>query len=82
VSNQSNGPSDPRCSRAWKRRGMSFADASLIVARNDDVSALLHDEDAMPVSVRLLAMIYDVADEVAANAVRHWLRRPSEGRSL
>jgi hypothetical protein len=54
----------------------------LIVARNDDVSALLHDEDAMPVSVRLLAMIYDVADEVAANAVRHWLRRPSEGRSL
>ena len=56
---------------------MHLADAALTVARNDDCSALLEDEDAMPVSVCLLAMIYGVSDDVAANAVRHWLRRPN-----
>jgi len=73
----SDAPADPRCQKVWKKRGMHLADAALTVARNDDCSALLHDEDAMPVSVCLLAMIYGVADDVAANAVRHWLRRPN-----
>ena len=74
----SDAPADPRCQKVWKKRGMQLADAALTVARNDDCSALLHDEDAMPVSVCLLAIIYGVADDVAANAVRHWLRRPND----
>jgi len=69
-------PADPACMRAWNKRGVSLGLAARYVVENDDVRAVL-DDDAMPVSVALLALIYDVPDSVALNAVRHWLRRPN-----
>lgn len=71
------GPACPRLEKKWKTKGCELGQAAKIVADNDDVRCLLDDDDALPVSVALLGMIYGVTDSQARAAVIHWLRRPN-----
>jgi len=71
------GPACPRLEKKWRSKGCELGQAAKIIAENDDVRCLLEDEDAMPVSVALLGMIYEVNDAHARAAVIHWLRRPN-----
>ena len=70
------GPACPETAERWLRKGCSLGRAARMVAENDDVRVILTDEDACPVSVGLLAMIYGVPLAIARKAVIHWLRRP------
>jgi hypothetical protein len=72
------GPACPRLARKWRDRGCELGQAAKIIAENDDVRCLIEDDDAMPVSVAILGMIYGVNDDQARAAVIHWLRRPNE----
>lgn len=77
------GPACPRLEKKWRTKGCELGQAAKIIAENDDVRSLLDDDDAMPVSVALLGMIYGVNETQARAAVIHWLRRPNgmdEGR--
>jgi hypothetical protein len=71
------GPACPRLACKWRNKGCELGKAAKIIAENDDVRCLLEDDDAMPVSVALLGMIYGVNDDQARAAVIHWLRRPN-----
>jgi hypothetical protein len=72
------GPACPRLARKWRTKGCELGQAAKIIAENDDVMSLLDDDDAMPVSVAILGMIYGVNDDQARAAVIHWLRRPNK----
>ena len=72
------GPACPRLARKWRHKGCELGQAAKIIAENDDVRCLLEEDDAMPVSIALLGMIYGVNDDQARDAVIHWLRRPNE----
>jgi hypothetical protein len=65
--------------RLFKRKGCGLIHAARIVAENDDVRVLLTDDEALPVSVAILAMVYGVTDEEAKACVIHCLRRPKTG---
>ena len=71
------GPACSRLEKRWRSKGCELGQAAKIVAENDDVRCLLEDDDAMPVSVALLGIIYGVSDVHARAAVIHWLRRPN-----
>lgn len=77
------GPANPAVEGVWKKRGVEFADAARIVAENDDVRHLVYDKLAMPISVGILALMYGVSDEIAKEAVIHWVRRKgTEGTEM
>jgi hypothetical protein len=71
------GPASPVTAKAWRKKGCELGQAAKIIVDNDDVGWMLEDEESMPVSVALLGMIYGVTDDVARDAVIHWLRRPN-----
>lgn len=71
------GPACPQLAKRWRTKGCELGQAAKIIAENDDVRCLIEDDDAMPVSVALLGMIYGVHYSHARAAVIHWLRRPT-----
>lgn len=71
------GPACPHLAKRWKKKGCELRQAAKLVAENDDVRCLMFDADALPISVALLGMIYNVPDAMARDAVIHWLRRPN-----